>query len=500
MATAFQQALAEGKSWSEAEAASRGAAATTYAAGDPSRLIGTQFQNYAADYNLWNPPKPVAPTPTPNGTTGGGIANFNVLDPYGNYDYTPAPIVNKAPALTYQPRQDSGASTFPVNPTTGSTKKVSEDVAPQIGQNKAMTFEQAYNLAFKTGGRIVYDNGLKGYTVIARNTTPGPNQTLYSAELWPAGTSEEERQSVQDNRTAQTALDKLIGGELGETENVPELVTFGGQQGYWTFGSNGWQFNSVTNPADFNAPSTPQDQGQTYTDSAGNTWMIDYDYNSSGRVWDRNDVKVSSAPEPMSEYQKQQLELQKQQADWQKRYEELMLEYQQQQQSQSANLQSAQLEAERQRQQEMINWYQQQQQAQLAWEQQQQQMQLEAERQEQLASLKANPGSWLEYAALSGQSPTVQPWMLPLGYEDYGFQLGSPVPGWNAGATSGTGLPELMTPSAQLWARMSPSAQQQYQAYQASRTGMSPSDVQYQLWAGAPGGAYGGLRQLQYAR
>ena len=50
----------------------------------------------------------------------------------------------------------------------------------------------------------------------------------------------------------------------------------------------------------------------------------------------------------------------------------------------------------------------------MGWEKEMWEQRLGAEREERLATLAAQPMSWLEYAALSGDQPAVQPWMLPL--------------------------------------------------------------------------------------
>jgi len=197
----------------------------------------------------------------------------------------------------------------------------------------------------------------------------------------------------------------------------------------------------------------------------------------------------------MTEAEKAQLQLQQQQFEWQKQQAIRQQELEDLRRKAEQEMQQAQLQAQSSQQQQLIDWYRQQQQAQLAAEAQRQQEQLEAARQQQLASLAANPASWLEYATLSGTTPVVQPWMLPLGYEDYGFQLGQAIPGW------GQELPELKTPSAQYLARLTPSQLQQYYAYIRARTGMTPEDIQAKLWGTtAPGGGYGGLRWLTQMR
>jgi hypothetical protein len=155
---------------------------------------------------------------------------------------------------------------------------------------------------------------------------------------------------------------------------------------------------------------------------------------------------------------------------------------------QTQEQQGAQYAAQAAQQQQLIGWY-----------KQQQTTQLEADKQQRLATLRANPVSWLEYASLSGQTPTIQPWMLPLQGKDYGFQMGAAMPGWTTGGTNT--LPELLTPSAQYLARLSPSQRQQYYGYIGMQTGMSPSDIESKLWAMAPsGGGYGGVRYVSYKR
>lgn len=107
----------------------------------------------------------------------------------------------------------------------------------------------------------------------------------------------------------------------------------------------------------------------------------------------------------------------------------------------------------------------------------------EAKRQ-YMSKLAAQPRSWLEYAAYTGQQPVVQPWMLPLMPEQAGFNVGGAIPGWSAEDMSR--IPELLTPSAQYLARMGPTSQQQYYGYQQARTGASPEETQWRLWSQAP--------------
>lgn len=175
-------------------------------------------------------------------------------------------------------------------------------------------------------------------------------------------------------------------------------------------------------------------------------------------------------------------------------YEQAMLDYQQKQfaeQQRQFDLQQQylqqQLQQQAQQQQQMLDWYREQQQA-----------ELEAERQQQLANLRANPASWLEYASLAGETPAVQPWMVPLSPKDYNLQAGQELPGWNPEGESLSGLPELKTPSAQYVARIAPSARAQYGGYEQARTGATPEDVSWLLGSKvAPPGGNSGLKWIR---
>lgn len=112
------------------------------------------------------------------------------------------------------------------------------------------------------------------------------------------------------------------------------------------------------------------------------------------------------------------------------------------------------------------------------------------------AQLAAQPKSWLEYAAYTGQEPVVQPWMLPLMPQEYGLQTGQPIPGYTE--ESMAGMPSLLNPSAQYLARMGPTAQQQLYGYQQAQTGAMPEETAWRQWSAAPPG--GGATQLGWAR
>ena len=138
----------------------------------------------------------------------------------------------------------------------------------------------------------------------------------------------------------------------------------------------------------------------------------------------------------------------------------------------------------------------QQQEQESAREQEWREQQLALQKQQELAQLAAQPHSWLEYAALAGEQPAIQPWMLPLMPQEYAGAAGEPIPGW--GAESMAGMPALTRPSRQYQARMGPTALQQYGGYRQARTGERPEETEFRLWSQAPpGGQHRGLTQVR---
>ena len=153
-------------------------------------------------------------------------------------------------------------------------------------------------------------------------------------------------------------------------------------------------------------------------------------------------------------------------------------------------------------------------------EQEQFQLQLTADREERLAQLAAQPISWLQHAALSGQTPVVQPWMIPLMRPGQNLQVGQPIPGFQPALPGGAveqggflpgtatpapvgaqfaNLPELRRPSAQLFARMGPTAQQQFLGFRQARTGIPPQETLFrQRQTGPPGTPGGGFQQQRF--
>ena len=109
------------------------------------------------------------------------------------------------------------------------------------------------------------------------------------------------------------------------------------------------------------------------------------------------------------------------------------------------------------------------------------------------AQLAAQPHSWLEYAAFTGEQPAVQPWMLPLMPQEYSqLQAGGAIPGYSQ--TDMTAMPDLIRPSQQLFARMGPTAQQQYLGYQQADQGAIPEETLWrQQQSAPPSGRFAGL-------
>lgn len=191
--------------------------------------------------------------------------------------------------------------------------------------------------------------------------------------------------------------------------------------------------------------------------------------------WDSASFTYVWVPDPftgMSDADKAAIELTQQQFEWDSKMD--MLRYEQQQEA-------------------------------TLWQRQQ------AER-EYAAGLAAEPISWLQHAAYTGQQAVVQPWMKPLMPEQYGeLGVGAPIPGFpqlgTPGPTGGgwpsreqtmTGMPGLTTPSRQYQARMGPTSLQQYLGYQQAQTGARPEETQWRLWSQAPPtGQYTGLTRAR---
>jgi hypothetical protein len=247
----------------------------------------------------------------------------------------------------------------------------------------------------------------------------------------------------------------------------PQTMVVNGITFFWDAASQSWQPLSSGYLPDKDiggagaAKLTDKEVIYTYVDGQGLTHSV-YE--------DGTDVITGGNASGISDWEQAQLDAQRAQDEAQRAYQQQQLELQRQQ---------------------------------LAYQQQQDAAQLAAEKQKYLAQLKANPGSWLEYAAASGSNPVIQPWMLPLMPGQYGMEkmslpaAGTPIPGWEGAGNSASGMPDLLNPSAQLLARMSPSARAQYYGYQQADTGATPEDTSWRLWSGAP--PSGGNSGLSYS-
>lgn len=282
------------------------------------------------------------------------------------------------------------------------------------------------------------------------------------------------------------------------------------------------------NPPVTQPPSAPPEGLTMWKDADGNIWYIrSYDENGEP-IWDvmrppgsdsKDDNIGDSDPDLEERLKLEREKLKAEQDRWEAEQKQKEAE--------------AKAEAEWRAKQEALE------RERLAWEREQAKLEAEAKRQEQLANLRANPASWLEYASLAGETPVVQPWMLPLMQNDYsydqsgmslnntrgislpgqiqsgtgeqgGFSFGDPelnnpvpmpqmgmpsggvpkvgdaLPGWTKDGKNLNGLKDLINPSTQYLARLNPSMRGQYYGYERANTGASIEDTQQRLWNMAP--------------
>ncbi|KKN72905.1 hypothetical protein LCGC14_0406090 [marine sediment metagenome] len=220
------------------------------------------------------------------------------------------------------------------------------------------------------------------------------------------------------------------------------------------------------------------------------------------------DVRRKKATPSITPYQRQQLDLQRQQL------EPRDITAFQQEQLLTQREQSRREELFRQQQlgfqQQQLGQAETQFQAQLEFQQEQARFAAEEEERQYRSQLAANPINWLQYSAYTGEPPVIQPWMIPLGFQNVGgdvtpqgLQAGQPIPGFQGQAgqrdiQSFGDLPQLTTPSAQLQARWGPTAQAQFLGYRQARTGAAPQETQFRLGAGrAPTGRFGGFSRFR---
>ncbi len=325
--------------------------------------------------------------------------------------------------------------------------------APQI--NTKAKKENPYYIDYR-GRRIEFPSAIVGAGRAApTGTTSDADQAAYATYVQYGGTL-----SIGDwLAKGKPPMDTPIK-PLSYEEALADANRFGGKEAGYVVerDSATGDYNAVFYPQLVTKPSATypleQGQSQTWTDTSnGKIWTWDVDTNGyvqTGYDPAQDQSRQPKTPEPISPYEQAELD-------------------------QRAQLQGALIE----------------------WQRQQQQMQLEAEKQARLAQLRANPASWLEYASLAGETPAIQPWMLPLMPQQYqGAQAGQALPGWTPSGSL-SGLPELTTPSMQYQARIGPTSQQQYGGYQQARTAATPEETQWRNWmtTAPPSGQYRGLRR-----
>lgn len=190
----------------------------------------------------------------------------------------------------------------------------------------------------------------------------------------------------------------------------------------------------------------------------------------------------------------------------------------------------AQQDAQRAFQEQQLQQSQSQFQANLAFQQQQAQQEAQLREQQERARLAANPINWLQFAAFTGQEPVIQPWMVPLGFQQFGQgitpqggtaqpqvtgtgaqgfsrggfqtgqqavpagqvnaqvqqpQVGQVLPGFS-GFNDFSSLQALTRPSAQFLSRSGPTATSQFLGFERARTGSSPEETLFRQRAAAP--------------
>lgn len=240
---------------------------------------------------------------------------------------------------------------------------------------------------------------------------------------------------------------------------------------------------------------TSLDKAEAELERRGGTaagWRIEWD---GAQYIITRDPRYTEPPEvapPISPWQEEQVRLAEEEAQLTQEQREWQRQWAQQEAQQEQAWQQEQMRW----QQEQAQMQQQQWQQQFGWQQEQFRLQQAETERQYGAQLAAQPRSWLEYAAYTGEQPAVQPWMQPLMPQQYqGLQAGAAIPGFEAGAPTMAGLPQLTTPSPQLWGRMGPTAQQQFAGYRQARTGIRPEEQEFRREAMAPpGGRFGGMR------
>lgn len=299
----------------------------------------------------------------------------------------------------------------------------------------------------------------------------------------PFPTREEQIRGKVTRGAAESALGGLGITPAPPTPTTPTQQPFPGQEGGRDIitqpdGSTGWwgtdpvtqqfKWNQLTGPTRQERETRPAPGPETFTNSQGQTMTWDgQKYVQTGfdpeNIFEPPPAPAPSVPTELSPFQRGSLDVQRQQ---------------------------------------------------LQFQQQQAQQQTELQRQAEMARLSANPINWLQFAAFTGEQPVIQPWMIPLGFQQFGgaggtgtpqiapqgTQIGQPLPGLQAtdGGFDFSGLQALTTPSAQFLSRAGPTATQQFLGFERARTGASPQETQFRLHTGAaPTGRFGGFSRFR---
>lgn len=255
----------------------------------------------------------------------------------------------------------------------------------------------------------------------------------------------------------------------------------------------------ITPPEVGGMPSTEFPTGEP---TSGYRWEFDPTYGwievPDPTAWqreytEREHLRESASERAKREQSQRELEATQEWRQWQieqaQRETEQEEAWRQQQVTASREQQEADLEQQQRELEAMQEWRQ--------WQISQAEQAAQVQQQNYLAQLGAHPRSWLEYSAAAEQTPAIQPWMQPLMSGQYqGMQAGQAMPGWSG--TDMSNMPELLRPSRQYQARMTPSSREQHLGYEQARTGATPEDVQWRQWSSAPpSGRNAGLRRIR---
>lgn len=352
-------------------------------------------------------------------------------------------------------------------------------------------FDPEFDKYRDAGGTLHYD----AWVEAGRPSTPSPVGLTYKAKQAlekrglpiPPGVTFAEPTPREEVGVALEPEREAAGVDLGAGMPVRwETVTEGG----WTYNVGYDEEGNIVSRDPLGrvaepTPTYPREptQPETWTDNSGNVMAWDEDKNDYIKVGYDPAKDLSRQPLPISPSQQREFDIMQQQF------------------GQTLGLQQQQFAAG-----------QQQFQQQLEFEQAQAQAAQEEQERQYRSQLAAQPINWLQYAAYTGEEPVIQPWMVPLGFQNVGGQMtpqgqpqpGQPIPGVQMGQAGQqgiqtfAGLPQLTTPSAQLQARWGPTAQAQFLGYRQARTGAAPEETQFRLGAGrAPTGAFRGFSRFR---